>query len=842
MVCDVSVRVPMMLFRAARTVLGVVLAAWAGWGVAAGASFEASHASLAPSPLRVAASWYSGAVTRDGMFLYGLGHSHNAYGNNSLWLYDPGTNSHENVFPDTGGKWRWQKDKAGPGHWAALDPAADKALYAFFGGPDIRALTNRNNHQAFYLPARDEFWVLAGTTFYQSSPYFAGRFSLKKRRWVDLSANLAEFSAGLIVGSPGWVAPNAATAVCGDLNTVVLFGGMNGTGGVRIIEPNPEGPEPYRWASAPVPPIHQPAENVRHNAVCVGDTVYFVEGQRRVPDEKCCRTPDPAAFWKFHVPTRTWTRLPEGPAGAYFTVMTHDSAADALLVFGGSGGANPANRLWVYDLRAGAWQNLTDAVPNLPRADMHTGGYIPGFGHVYKGGRRFNAAGKDMGYGASAQMMKILLRRVPGADQPRSRLSPGPPEAVLTPPTAPSTPGDRDPSIARRIADRRQTAQAGASSRADAAGSSDASAAAPVAGRSIAERVSAHRPPAQSASPRPARPAKAVSAAYSQPKATGGAVTWARIPLPGKPNSPQGTMKHQRLVEGPDGRVYLLGGDWGGDGGDNTGRQEVYSFNPLSPTGDWRLEAPYCGTAEHPVHWHTDEAGVAWDARRKVFWKIAGTEYGPGNKDPSQDACLSAGRSVKAKVITFDPATRRWAVPPHVAQTRFGYVTNGVLDPDKDEMVQVIDKAVQHLNLATGRWTSHALPGGVLRFNAIAARVGREVYWCNRRQVLESYHLDTHALTTHSPAPWPAPATGWEMQMVMPYGARLLVVRPTSRADTPRHAALYDPATKQWTVLDPGEGWGNTGMVHSSGRLVLMGGGIDGPAYHNRQVWVGDLP
>ena len=169
-------------------------------------------------------------------------------------------------------------------------------------------------------------------------------------------------------------------------------------------------------------------------------------------------------------------------------------------------------------------------------------------------------------------------------------------------------------------------------------------------------------------------------------------------------------------------------------------------------------------------------------------------------------------------------------------------MTNGILDPEKDEMVQVTDRAVKHLNLSTGEWTSHPLPDGPKRFNAIAARVGREVYWCNRKQVLESYNLDTHAMTTHSVAPWPVPARGWEMQMVMPYRDKLVVVRPVARPDSKRQAAIYDPASRQWATLDPGEGWGNTGMVHSSGKLILMGGGIDGPAHHNKFVWVGDLP
>lgn len=817
----------------------MVLVFGATGGHAAGANFSATYRELAPSPANFATTWYSGAVTRDGKFIYGLGNSHNAHGNNGLWLYDPATDTHESVFPSTGRRWKWQDDankKVVPesGRWA--DPA-------------IRALTNRNNHQAFYMPARNEFWVLAGTTFYQASPYFGGRFSLDTRRWEYLSppwgektrSDLADFSAGLIAGTPGWVAPNAATAVCADLNTVVLFGGMNGRGGVRIIEPNPAGPEPYRWAGAPPPPIHQPAENVRHNAACVGDTVYFVSGQERVRGARCCRTPDPAPFWKFHVPSRAWTRLPDGPPGAYFTVVTYDSAADALLVYGGSA----SNRLWVYDLQGGAWHDLTGTVPDLPRADMHTGGYIPGFGHVYKGGKRYDEAGKDQGYGASAGMMRIVLRRDGGAGVSAAAVPARSAQAVTTTAESPVAEAQEGPqTIVQRVLDRRQAAAAEVSTTQHATLPAEKAAVAsadPPVDQRAGPRVPTARSVDRPVDPPRKRTSRAVATAAAAP-VPGGAIRWTRLALPGWPKSPQSSMKHQRLVEGPGGRVYLLGGDWGGGPKRHTGRQEVFSFDPLSRSGEWRMEASNCGTKANPVHWHTDEAGVAWDARRKVFWKVAGTEYGPGRKDPSQDSCLAAGRSVKAKVITFDPATRLWTVPAHVAQTRFGYVTNGILDPEKDEMVQVTDRAVKHLNLSTGEWTSHPLPDGPKRFNAIAARVGREVYWCNRKQVLESYNLDTHAMTTHSVAPWPVPARGWEMQMVMPYRDKLVVVRPVARPDSKRQAAIYDPASRQWATLDPGEGWGNTGMVHSSGKLILMGGGIDGPAHHNKFVWVGDLP
>ena len=77
------------------------------------------------------------------------------------------------------------------------------------------------------------------------------------------------------------------------------------------------------------------------------------------------------------------------------------------------------------------------------------------------------------------------------------------------------------------------------------------------------------------------------------------------------------------------------------------------------------------------------------------------------------------------------------------------------------------------------------------------------------------------------------------MEMVFALSDRLLVVRPTAGPTFARYAATYDPATKQWTVLAQGDGWGNTGMLHSSGKLILMGGGINGPQDVNKQVWVG---
>jgi hypothetical protein len=305
-------------------------------------------------------------------------------------------------------------------------------------------------------------------------------------------------------------------------------------------------------------------------------------------------------------------------------------------------------------------------------------------------------------------------------------------------------------------------------------------------------------------------------------------------------NRPSNATKHIAFAESADGRIYTMGGDWGSgtvNWAENSGRQEVYSFHPDSPTDSWRLDAWDCGTTENPVHWHTDEAGAVWDAKRGLIWKLAGVEY----STTTNDLCEKAGGSVKAKVITFNPETNLWKVPAHVDQTRFGFVTNAVIDPDKDEIIQIIDREAKHLSLQTGQWSSHPLPPSDMRFNVKTARLGRDVWWLNRLEHLESYNLDTHQTVDHGQWPFPQ-LEGYGTQMTFAYQDKVLVVPPVSGPPTtPVFASLYDPATKQWQTIPMGEGWGNSGFMHSSGRLVLMGGGINGPEYANHYVWVGDL-
>ena len=95
--------------------------------------------------------------------------------------------------------------------------------------------------------------------------------------------------------------------------------------------------------------------------------------------------------------------------------------------------------------------------------------------------------------------------------------------------------------------------------------------------------------------------------------------TWIARPLsePGKGPCPSGGCKHMRLAHNPiNGRIYFLGGDYGGPGAMASARNELFSYSIKE--NNWNLEYPYCGPAGDIQPDHPDEVGCI-DTRRKVF-------------------------------------------------------------------------------------------------------------------------------------------------------------------------------------------------------------------------------
>jgi hypothetical protein len=111
-------------------------------------------------------------------------------------------------------------------------------------------------------------------------------------------------------------------------------------------------------------------------------------------------------------------------------------------------------------------------------------------------------------------------------------------------------------------------------------------------------------------------------------------------------------------------RLYFTGGDYSGLGGYmQSYRQETWSlsiaerFSSSDINAGWKLEFPYCGPAGGVQPFHPDFVGWTWDSTRKVFWMVPGTMVGTSSNCPNEPGPGFVGSSV----MTFDPATQKWA-------------------------------------------------------------------------------------------------------------------------------------------------------------------------------------
>jgi hypothetical protein len=114
-------------------------------------------------------------------------------------------------------------------------------------------------------------------------------------------------------------------------------------------------------------------------------------------------------------------------------------------------------------------------------------------------------------------------------------------------------------------------------------------------------------------------------------------------------------MKHIRLAFNPvNQRGYVLGGDYSGPIGMQSGRNEVYSYSIAG--NDWRLEHPYCGSEGSVQPSHPDEVGWVYDTKRNIFWML------PGYMGGDQGLCPDS-KLLRGQIMTFDPETRKWDWP-----------------------------------------------------------------------------------------------------------------------------------------------------------------------------------
>jgi len=165
-----------------------------------------------------------------------------------------------------------------------------------------------------------------------------------------------------------------------------------------------------------------------------------------------------------------------------------------------------------------------------------------------------------------------------------------------------------------------------------------------------------------------------------------------------------------RLAHNPvNGRLYFLGGDYSGPQGQESGRNELYSYSIAD--NDWKLEYPYCGPPGDVQPGHPDEVGWTYDTKRNVFWMIPGFMFG----DTGVSQCPEPRSTlVSGKIMTFDPVTRKWNDPGRTAQTEVYDIKFAQYDPVEDTILRFHwhggeGMGVSIYDIKADRWTRVSL-------------------------------------------------------------------------------------------------------------------------------------
>ncbi|MDP3768326.1 MAG: hypothetical protein Q8S13_09945, partial [Dehalococcoidia bacterium] len=149
--------------------------------------------------------------------------------------------------------------------------------------------------------------------------------------------------------------------------------------------------------------------------------------------------------------------------------------------------------------------------------------------------------------------------------------------------------------------------------------------------------------------------------------------------------------KHTSLALNPDnGKVYFEGGDYYG----TSYRGETWSLDvkarlaSTDPAVGWTLEYPVCGPTTQLRPKGPDFVGWTWDATRHLFWMVPG-EMQPhgGGLCPGETSAYTSDPGFRyGSLMTFDPATKRWA--DYDGQTRSFHDTwSAVYDAQTDTLV-----------------------------------------------------------------------------------------------------------------------------------------------------------
>lgn len=294
-----------------------------------------------------------------------MGHNHTPGSDNSVRVYDPSTD-----------RWTyWQKD---------LHEQLTKAEWFAGRSTSPPSASGRNNYIGFYLPwegRHGQLWIAApGDTLASNH----GIYDIAKKRWIHLVPNDRKRQFAPITYTNeaaykfvnGW---NYADVVCEEHRTLVRYGGKN-EGILIVVRPDEKRPGHY-LATGYRQQRPGRRNNIRDSGICVGGDVYIFGGAKNWKGKPL------REVWKLNVKTLEWSSLPPTPVPIpAMAAVTYDPhRGSAVIVFGDN-----TKRVGAYNLKSGAYDDLTDVL-KLPSAQNITGTYLPGTGHLYRGGVWGNA-------------------------------------------------------------------------------------------------------------------------------------------------------------------------------------------------------------------------------------------------------------------------------------------------------------------------------------------------------------------------------------------------------------------------------------------------------------------
>ena len=647
----------------------------------------------------------------------------------------------------------------------AFNPVTNSWEYLWSNGPFNGGLQTRDNYASLYVPRLDELWVWGGSHL-ETLPgaLRSGRFSIAQKKWIATSTTDNGAFSDVVQNFGGFLSdPAMAWSEQADMG--LMFGGSgegNASNRYWIIEPNSDGPQPYKMSEiigGVRPPPRAEAMNLM---VAVGPDFYMLGGYAGSIDGQWTFVTD---LWKFSGNTRAWTQLPAPPKVGFTPTLTYDSDRNVLLAW-------VDNKIYIFDLITQQWSDQTPA--GLSCIFNQVGVYAPTAKlHLFEGGNKC-PDGDSVGPTVYAVSLNAQIA-LQGAPQQLSStsISPQPPIS--------------GPAGYTLCANENQTCSfSGQKSVAYGANNNFAflnltggtACTNTVFGDPIFGTVKAcytsdipqtlsptstsgsAPPPTIAPTVAPTAPLVSTSSSPATDSIDIPLRTWVSRPLPlraldaqsevigarGFGPTPFGTgAKHQRLVYNPDNqRVYFYSGDFNGPVGQSSFRTDMFSYDITrsvsSDTSDlqnWILEWPYCGLPGQVSPAHTDEAPFTWDSKRHVFWITGGYETSTEDVvSMCANGAITYGNSASTSnnpvgnashgpdILQFDPAQNKYIRPdakytlPGSALAQDGTPLLGgaqtprhsVYNPVTDEIIMMGQHGawgnyVIRMNAETGVWT-----------------------------------------------------------------------------------------------------------------------------------------